>query len=91
MYKEGHRRKTFKKRYFVVWPRDYREMTMDAPVLFYYDSDQDGQVRVRSSASPFYHPSVVRLACAHGSRACWRGRSFFADKAWQTGRQAGRF
>lgn len=45
MYKEGHRRKTFKRRYFVVWPRDYQELSMDAPVLFYYDSDKDGEVR----------------------------------------------
>eukprot|EP01043_Picozoa_sp_COSAG02_P045595 COSAG02_NODE_4187_length_5649_cov_4.270811_3_plen_80_part_00 len=46
MYKEGHRRKTFKKRYFVVWPKDFREMFLDAPVLFYYDSDQGGEVRL---------------------------------------------
>ena len=40
MHKEGHRRKTFKKRYFVVWPRDFRECGMDAPVLFYFEDDQ---------------------------------------------------
>eukprot|EP01043_Picozoa_sp_COSAG02_P007565 COSAG02_NODE_229_length_28128_cov_18.529131_4_plen_69_part_00 len=49
MYKEGHRRKTFKKRYFVVWPKNFREMDppLDAPVLFYYDSDKDGEVRAK--------------------------------------------
>ena len=48
MYKEGHKRKTFKKRFFVVWPRDYKEMNMDAPVLFYFDSDNGGEVRMHS-------------------------------------------
>jgi hypothetical protein len=45
MYKEGHKRKTFKKRFFVVWPRDFKEMNMDAPILFYFDSDTGGEVR----------------------------------------------
>ena len=40
MHKEGHRRKTFKKRYFVVWPRDFSDCGMDAPVLFYFEDDQ---------------------------------------------------
>jgi hypothetical protein len=64
MYKEGHRRKTFKKRYFVVWPRDYREMSLDAPVLFYYDSDQPGDV----STAILPSPSTPDIGVAWGTR-----------------------
>jgi|EP01052_Picozoa_sp_SAG31_P029450 hypothetical protein len=37
LHKEGHRRKTWKQRQCVVWPADYEERGLSAPVLFYYD------------------------------------------------------
>lgn len=39
MWKEGHRRKTWKERYCVVWPADFEDRGMSAPVLFYYDPE----------------------------------------------------
>jgi hypothetical protein len=42
MWKEGHRRKTWKRRYCVVYPRDYAVRGMDAPIMFYYDDEESG-------------------------------------------------
>ena len=42
LWKEGHKRKTWKKRYCVVWPRDYEARGMDAPVLFYFEDNESG-------------------------------------------------
>ena len=61
MHKEGHRRKTFKKRYFVVWPRDFSDCGMDAPVLFYFEDDQPEPLMAahpRGSTSRFGPPPL---------------------------------
>eukprot|EP01050_Picozoa_sp_SAG11_P019110 SAG11_NODE_2994_length_2783_cov_1.387109_1_plen_695_part_00 len=37
LHKEGHRRKNFKQRWFVVWPVDFQELGWSSPSLFYFD------------------------------------------------------
>ena len=55
----GHKRKTWKRRWCVVWPKKFEEHDLIAPILFYFERED---VRTRAAQLRTARPRVV-LTC----------------------------